>query len=134
MYRYLLASIVVLIVAMPTPCNAEQDVIADVRKVTDDLANMVKIASVLVDQPGQSSKLNKTFRESLDRMEKHYGCKATKTVELNPELKMITITFVSRTDPVLSVLIIARNQKLVLQRVAVGEVKIVDFDPLGLDQ
>ena len=59
----------------------------------------------------------------LDMLEKHYQCKATKTVEIDSNKRAITVTFVSKTSPVLSFIVVAQNDNLILEQVTIGGYK-----------
>ena len=133
MHRYLLIPILILSatsVALADP----QDAINDVRKFSGKLREYVVVASPLVIDRGQAAKVKRSLIEILDSLEMHYQCKATKTVEIDSINRSIMVTFVSKTNPVISFIAVAQNGNLVLEQATIGGFKAVSVDPFRLDR
>jgi hypothetical protein len=134
MYRIALALIVLLLPTSLTFADPQQDALRDIQEFSGLLRNVVVKSSTLVENSADAAEAKVTVKQVLNSLEKHWRCKATKSVEIDSKQRMVSVTFVSRTLPVLSILIIAQNDKLIMERTAIGEYKIVDFDPLGIDR
>ncbi|MGE3637387.1 MAG: hypothetical protein AB7G28_02435 [Pirellulales bacterium] len=127
-------SMIVLFLAANTAMADPRAAINDVKKFSGKLREFVVVASPLVGDRTEAAKIRRSLSQMLDMLEKHYKCKATKTVEIDSNKRAITITFVSKTNPVISFIVVAQNDNLILEQATIGGFRVVNIDPYGLDQ
>jgi hypothetical protein len=133
MYKMLL--IPILLFSVTGVAVAEpQDVVDDIRQFSGRLSDYVVPASSLVGDRAEAAKVKRNLSEMLELLEKHYRCKATKTVEIDSIKRAITVTFVSKTSPVISFIVVAQNDNLILEQATIGGFRVVNLDPYGLDR
>jgi hypothetical protein len=127
-------ALVVLFFAASTAFADPQNAINDVKKFSGKLREYVVVASPLVGDRAEAAKIKRGLYELLDLLEKRYHCKATKTVEIDSNKLAITVTFVSKTSPVISFIVVAQNDNLILEQATIGGFKVVNIDPYGIDR
>jgi hypothetical protein len=133
MHKLLL--IPILLLSTTSAALAEpQDAINDIRKFSGRLSDYVVAASPLVGDRAEATKIKRNLNQMLDLLENHYQCKATKTVEIDSNKRAITVTFVSKTTPVISFIVVAQNDNLILEQATIGGFRVVNLDPYGLDR
>jgi hypothetical protein len=127
-------SLVLLILAAGHARADAQDAINDVKKFSGRLREYVVVASPLVDDRAEAAEIKRDLNKMLKMLEKHYKCKATKTIDIDTSKRAITVTFVSKTNPVISFIIVAQNDNLILEQATIGGFRVVNVDPYGLDR
>jgi hypothetical protein len=134
MHKLLLIPIVLLSVTSVALADPQQDAINNIRRMSGRLSDVVVASSPLVGDRAEAAKIKRSLNQTLNGLEKLYKCKATKTVEIDSNKLAVTVTFVSKTSPVLSFIVVAQNDNLILEQATFGGVKVVNIDPYGLDR
>jgi hypothetical protein len=133
MRKATLSLIVFSLTAGPAMAD-QQDDINDIRKLCGRLREYVVVVSPLVNDRAEAAKIKQCLYETLDLFEERFRCNATKMVEIDSNYRAITVTFVSKTSPVISFIVVAKNDNLILEQATIGGFRVVDADPYGLNR
>jgi hypothetical protein len=134
MYKLVFVLIVLLASTPVAIADPAQDAIEGIRRMSGRLRDVVVASSPLVGDRAEAAKIKRSLNQTLNGLEKLYKCKATKTVEIDTNKLAVTVTFVSKTSPVLSFIVVAQNDNLVLEQATFGGFRVVNIDPYGLDR
>lgn len=134
MMRQITLALVVLLLFASSAVADPQDAIDDVKNFSSRLSEYGVAAGPLVGDRAEAIKIRWGLNEILNLLEKHYHCNATKTIEIDSNKRAITVTFVSKTNPAISFIVVAQNDNLILEQATIGGFRVVNLDPYGLDQ
>ncbi len=126
--------LILLLLSVPAVANPQQDALRDIQKFSGLLRKIVAVSSSLVGDRAEAAKIKANLKQILDNLEKHYDCKAIKSVDIDSRKRSITVKFVSKSNPVLSFLVIAQNGDLTIEQATIGGYKVVNVDPHGIDR
>jgi len=134
MYKLAFALTVLLASTKVASADPAPDAIDNIRRMSGRLKDVVVASSVLVGDRAEAAKIKRSLNQTLNGLEQLYKCKATKTVEIDSNKLAVTVTFVSKTSPVLSFIVVAQNDSLILEQATFGGFKVVNIDPYGIDR